>query len=82
MVAREKAIHTFLKDKGVFERVNNGGAPRGSKVTFAISKELTEKAGIPVVLILNDKGEIIGDLPIKNASSYPNLLKFQKQAVE
>jgi hypothetical protein len=76
---RLQTIHTFLKERGVFNRKQWFDPAKGPEVTFAVSKELTEKAGgEKVILIINSSGEIIGDLP----SSREGLEDIHKAAEE
>jgi hypothetical protein len=78
--ARLQAIHTFLKERGVFNRKQWFDPAKGPEVTFAVSKELTDKAGgEKVILIINSSGEIIGDLP---SSSKDGLKDIHKAAEE
>jgi hypothetical protein len=78
-----KAVYEFLEKVGVFDRAKTGFYDRakGPKVTFAISKELSKSAGVPVILIVNSSGEVIGDLPIET-DRYPGLAEFTRKAVK
>lgn len=58
-----KAIHEFLKKHGVFDRINNHSYKPKDKVRFAFSKSLNEKAGTPVLLAIDENGQIVADLP-------------------
>ena len=71
---RYEAVWNFLKKLNVFERVKS--IKTKDTVHFGISKELTEKAGIPILLILNENNEVIGDLPVqedRGFNAYPGL---------
>lgn len=63
-----KAIYDFLKSRGVFARLNNSVVQPGQRVRFAFSKELQQTIkketgeSTPVLLLINDRGEIIGDM--------------------
>lgn len=86
-----ETVYNFLKDKGVFTRVNNNEVKLGTKVRFAISKELTSKlkkatgTEIPVVLIIDENDNIIGDLVTSIDASifnrYTGLNKLYEDAV-
>lgn len=67
---RYQAIHEFLVKSGAFDRIRNNQVKQGDEVHFGISKELTEKTGIPIILILNSNNEVIGDLPIPNDRTF------------
>lgn len=67
---RYQAVYEYLKNNGAFSRVNNNQVKKGDEVHFGISKELTEKVGKPVILILNSNNEVIGDLPMPEDSSF------------
>lgn len=58
-----KAIYEFLKKNGVFDRFNNHTYKPKDKVRFAFSKALNKEARTPVLLMIDDNGQIIGDLP-------------------
>lgn len=69
-----KTIHDFLNEENAFkkqETVKNGDA-----IYFAFSKELNKRLAAlgaePVLLILNDKGDIIGDLMSPNDKAFSN----------
>lgn len=67
---RYQAIYEYLKSNGAFDRVNNDKVKKGDEVYFGISKELSEKVGKPVILLLNSNNEVIGDLPMPEDSSF------------
>lgn len=64
-----KAIYDYLSKVGAFARVNNNEVKRGQKVRFAVSKlllrDLTKAlpdTPVAVVLIIDENGNVIGDL--------------------
>lgn len=63
-----KAIYEFLEKNGVFNRIKNNEIKRGQRVRFAFSKQLNNsivgaiKEEVPVLLIIDDNNNIIGDL--------------------
>ena len=58
-----KAIHEFLTSVGAFARIKNNEVKKGQKVRFGISKSLSSKTNnVPVLLILDENGNVIGDL--------------------
>ena len=71
---RYEAVWNFLKKLNAFERVKS--LKIGDTVHFGISKELSNNAGVPVLLILNENNEVLGDLPVQDDSgfsAYPGL---------
>jgi len=58
---RYKTIWEFLNNKNVFENVK--ALQKGSKIHFAFSKELNENLKDMVVLMIDENGNIVGDLP-------------------
>lgn len=71
---RYEAVWNFLKKLNAFERVKS--LKIGDTVHFGISKELSNNAGVPVLLILNKDNEVLGDLPVQDDSgfsAYPGL---------
>jgi hypothetical protein len=77
-----KATWEFLNKVGAFEMARTGFYGNNGKfVTFAISKELTKEAGVPVILIINSNNKIIGDLPLQT-DAYPGLKEFYEEAVK
>ena len=71
---RYEAVWNFLKKLNAFERVKS--LKIGDTVHFGISKELSNNAGVPVLLILNKNNEVLGDLPVQDDSgfsAYPGL---------
>ena len=63
-----KIIYDYLSNIGAFARVNNNEVKRGQKIRFAVSKSLLRdlnKANgspVPVVLLVDDNGNVLGDL--------------------
>lgn len=79
--SRYEAVWNFLKRLNVFERVKT--LKNNDVVHFGISKELSKATGIPVLLILNERNEVIGDLPVQsdsNFNAYPGLDDAYKTA--
>lgn len=67
---RYRAVYEYLKNYLAFSRIKNNQVRKGDEVHFGISRELTEKIGKPVILILNQNNEVIGDLPIPDDSTF------------
>lgn len=67
---RYQATYEYLKHNGAFSRVNNNQVKKGDEVHFGISKELSEKVGKPIILLLNSNNEVIGDLPMPEDASF------------
>lgn len=67
---RYQAVYEYLKNNGAFSRVNNNQVKKGDEVHFGISKELSEKVGKPIILLLNSDNEVIGDLPMPEDASF------------
>lgn len=67
---RYQAVYEYLKDNGAFSRINNNQVKKGDEVHFGISKELSEKVGKPIILLLNSNNEVIGDLPMPEDTSF------------
>lgn len=61
---RMKAIYDYFEKHNVFENLNNGKAEikAGSTVHFFIDSDLNDEAGETIILMANDKGQVIGDL--------------------
>ena len=81
--ARYQAVYEYLKNNGAFDRVNNDKVKKGDEVHFGISKELSEKVGKPIILLLNSDNEVIGDLPMPedaNFNSYVGLPQLYASA--
>lgn len=63
-----KTIYEYLTNSGAFARVNNNEVKRGQKVRFAVSKSLLRDLNkvngspIAVLLLVDENGNIIGDL--------------------
>lgn len=86
-----KTIYDFLASNNVFNRVNNNEVKRNQKVRFAFSKTLTNSINkaisrdIPVLLVIDENNNIIGDLanPYDNNTfnSFEGLTDFYKDAV-
>lgn len=67
---RLQAVYEYLKSHGAFSRVNNNQVKQGDEIHFGISKELSDKLGKPIILILNSNDEVIGDLPMPEDASF------------
>lgn len=67
---RYQAVYEYLKNNGAFSRVNNNQVKKGDEIHFGISKELSEKVGKPIILLLNSNNEVIGDLPMPEDASF------------
>lgn len=78
-----KIIYDYLSNIGAFARVNNNEVKRGQKIRFAVSKSLLRdlnKANgspVPVVLLVDENGNVLGDLanPFDSSvfNSFPGL---------
>lgn len=80
---RLQTVYEYLKNHGVFSRVNNNQVKQGDEIHFGISKELSDKIGKPIILILNSKDEVIGDLPMPedvSFNSYVGLPQLYEEA--
>lgn len=90
--AISKAIYTFLKESGAYDRIKNNEIKPGQKVRFAISKKLTNSInnatgqGTPVILVVDDNGNILCDLPcpacVTIFNRYPGLKEFYDEAIK
>lgn len=87
-----KAIFEFLKNNNTFERVKSGEVKKGQKVRFAFSKTLQDTINkevgedIPVLLIVDENGNILGDLANPKDSgifnNFPGLRDFYNRATK
>lgn len=59
---RMEKIYRYLKNKGTFALRNTKEIQVGNRVQFAIDPKLNEEVGEPVILLLDNKGRVIGDL--------------------
>lgn len=59
---RMEKIYHYLKNKGTFALRNTKEIQAGNRVQFAIDPKLNEEVGEPVILLLDSKGRVIGDL--------------------
>ena len=67
---RVKAVEKFLEEKGAFTRVEQGIA-KGT-VKFAVSKKLNDEAGDFVILMIDNNGIVLADLPSGDIDIEPN----------
>lgn len=84
---RMKAIYDYFGRHDVFGRLNRGmaGVETGSTVRFVIDGDLNEEAGEVVILIANERGEVIGDLMMpsdKAQGRQAGLRDFEKRIVK
>lgn len=87
-----KAIYDYLSKVGAFARVNNNEVKRGQKVGFAVSKSLLRDLNkvngspVPVVLLVDENGNVIGDLanPFDSSvfNSFPGLSDLYTKVFE
>lgn len=84
-----EAVFNFLQKKGAFTRLKNNEVKANQKIKFAISKTLTSDIkratgdDVPVVLILDENNNIIGDLVSfydSIANQYQGLKEFYDTA--
>lgn len=66
-----KILYDFMQENLVFSRRKN--VQKGDKIRFGFSKKLNQQVGSPVLLMFNEEGFVIGDLPYE-----PNLIAKRK----
>ena len=71
---RMEIIYKYLKNKGTFALRNTKEIQAGNRVYFAIDPKLNEEVGEPVILLVDSKGRIIGDLVSTQFNSSSNQL--------
>ena len=71
---RMEIIYKYLKNKGTFALRNTKEIQTGNRVYFAIDPKLNEEVGEPVILLIDSKGRIIGDLVSTQFDSSNNQL--------
>ena len=71
---RMEKIYHYLKNKGTFALRNTKEIQAGNRVQFAIDPKLNEEVGEPVILLVDSKGRIIGDLVSTQFDSSNNQL--------
>ena len=71
---RMEKIYNYLKNKGTFALRNTKEIQAGNRVYFAIDPKLNEEVGEPVILLVDNKGRIIGDLVSTQFDSSNNQL--------
>lgn len=82
---RLQVLWEYMRDNGVFERRNRSQMKSGDKVSFMIDDALNINYGIPVILIVDSNGQIIGDLPTSfdaNYTKYVGLKEFTAKILE
>lgn len=82
-----REVHQYLKNKGAFTFVNgtdsNWKMEVGDTITFEYNKELSEKAGVPVVTMVvekQDRKQIVGTLP--TSLDFNSKSKYVKTDIE
>jgi hypothetical protein len=85
-----KAVGEYLKNKGAFDRIDNGLIKDNEKIYFATDPELNKKAGAFVILLVDENNNVLGNLPTakstslfeeeldKTTGSYFGLLQFSE----
>ena len=71
---RMEKIHHYLKNKGTFALRNTKEIQAGNRVYFAMDPKLNEEVGEPIILLVDSKGRIIGDLVSTQFDSSSNQL--------
>lgn len=66
-----KILYDFMQENLVFSRRKT--VRKGNKIRFGFSKKLNQQVGSPVLLMFNEEGFVIGDLPYE-----PNLIAKRK----
>ncbi len=66
-----KMLYTFMMENMVF--LHRRQLAKGDKVRFGFSKKLNQQVGTPVLLMFDEQGLVIGDLPYE-----PNLIAKRK----
>lgn len=77
-------LYKFLEKHNVFNNIRNNKVKPGDKIHFGFSKELNNQ-GVPVLLILNENNEVIGDLPLPTDATfnaYAGLSEYYNNSIE
>ena len=69
---RIEAVGQYLDETGTFNSVNLGTVQPGDKIGFKINKALNEAAGEPVILMIDENGDILGDIMSRNDPTFRN----------
>lgn len=69
---RIEAVGQYLDEVGAFSSVNLGTVQPGDKIGFKINKALNEAAGEPVILMIDENGDILGDVMSRNDPTFRN----------
>lgn len=77
LAIRSRAIGKYLDEHGAYQRVNNGEIKVGDDVYFKIDSSLNRDANDFVVLMVNDKNEVIGDLPALGDNGVNNAIHLK-----
>lgn len=67
---RLRILHEFLSNHNVFDRIRENDVREGQTIHFGISKELTQKHEFITILMLNERNEVIGDLPVPTDANF------------
>lgn len=76
---RMKAVYDYLVSVNAYSLRDSGSIKPNTEIKFAIDPKLNDEAGEIVILMMDDKGNILGDLPSKNDSvtnTYVDLVPF------
>lgn len=76
---RMKAVYDYLTRVNAFSLRDSSGIKPNTEIKFAIDPKLNDEAGEVVILMMDNKGNILGDLPSKNdsvTSTYVDLISF------
>lgn len=77
LAIRSRAIGKYLDEHGAYKRANNGEIKVGDDVYFKIDSSLNRDANDFVILMVNDKNEVIGDLPALGDNGVNNAIHLK-----
>lgn len=81
LIKRSEAIWKYMKRNGVYDYVNDGNVKAGDAVYFATDPELNKEAGALVLLMVDEHGRVIGNIPDKAVNSTIASLQDRLQSI-
>lgn len=88
MITRSEVIWNYLKEKGVFTRLNNGEVKKDDQIYYGSDPELNKRVNDAlgstdemVILLLDEQGHVLGDLADKYANSTVAPLHDELQSI-